>query len=191
MIHPHILLASKSPRRQELIKGLLLPYSVVPLDVDETFPAHLKEGAVAEYLAEKKSSGYDLPLADNEVLLTCDTIVWINGKVMNKPESRDEALAMLTELSGAMHQVFTGVCLRTAHKSVVFSDETKVWFHPIAKETLALYVDRFQPYDKAGAYGIQEYIGYVGIRRIEGCFYNVMGMPTSRVYLEVQRIFQS
>lgn len=187
-MNPHILLASKSPRRQELIKGLQFPFTIVPLDVDESFPEILKGGDIAAYLAKKKAEGYLPELEHGQVLLTCDTIVWIQNSIMNKPLDREEAIGMLTKLSGNMHQVFTGVCLRTREQEIIFYDETKVWFHTLTKKEIEFYVDTFKPLDKAGAYGIQEYIGYIGIQKIEGCFYNVMGMPVSRVYEGLKRL---
>lgn len=182
----HLLLASKSPRRRELLAQLGLPYSIVDIDVDEHIATPLPASQVAESLALLKAHGYHAPLAPDEVLVTADTVVVHQEQVLGKPHSRQEAVAMLQALSGCAHQVYTGVCLRNAQRHVSFTECTHVHFRPLAKHEIDYYIDKYQPFDKAGSYGIQEWIGMVGIERIEGCFYNVMGLPVARLYRELQ-----
>jgi septum formation protein len=176
-----IILSSKSPRRQQLLAGLDIPYSIDPLDIDESFPTHLIKGAVAEYLCNAKSEGYSKPIGD-QILLTCDTIVCIDNLVINKPANANEAKIMLQNLSGKMHEVYTGVCLRNDVKKYIFSECTKVYFRELSESEIEYYIEKYKPYDKAGAYGVQEWLGYVAVEKIEGCFYNVMGLPLSKVY---------
>lgn len=173
----HIILASKSPRRQELIKGLELPFTIKTYEVDESFPEHLKAEAIALYLAEKKADAYPDEIKPNEVLLTSDTIVWINNHVLNKPENADEAFGMLKEICGQMHLVYTAVCLRTNTDKQLFFDETKVYLRNRTDAELWHYINNYKPFDKAGSYGIQDWFGYTAVEKIEGCFYNVMGLP--------------
>jgi septum formation protein len=154
-------------------------------DVKECFPPHLKGGEIPVYLARMKADAYALPLAADEILITADTIVWHRGSVLGKPSDRAEALRMLEELSGDHHMVYTGVCLRYRGESRCFCAETKVFFRDLSEAERIYYVDHFAPYDKAGAYGIQEWIGYVGVERIEGSYFNVMGLPVQRVYQEL------
>ncbi len=180
-----IILASKSPRRQELIKGLEIPYSVYTYDTDESFPAHLQAEQIASYLADKKSKAYPLPLADNEILLTADTIVWINNHVLNKPANEKEALDMLQEIAGKTHQVYTGICLRSANKQVLFTECSEVTCRNMTTEHLLYYIQHYHPFDKAGSYGIQDFFGYTAVEKINGCFYNVMGLPVGRIYKEL------
>lgn len=186
-----IILASKSPRRQELIRGLEIPFEVQTFEVDETFPAELKAEKIAEYLAHKKAMAYPHILAEGEVLLTADTIVWVNNHVLNKPESEAEAFAMLTEICGTQHTVFTGVCLRTAKQTVNFHDRSEVFIRPLTDTEIWHYIHTYKPFDKAGSYGIQDWFGYVAVHKIEGCFYNVMGLPVGKVYEQLKELFQS
>jgi len=146
---------------------------------------------VAESLALLKAGGYQAPLASNEVLVTADTVVVHQEQVLGKPHSRQEAVDMLQSLSGCAHQVYTGVCLRSSLRSVSFTECTQVHFRPLAKHEIDYYIDHYRPFDKAGSYGIQEWIGMVGIERIEGCFYNVMGLPVARLYKELQALVDS
>lgn len=177
-----MILASKSPRRQELIKGLEWPFEVRSYEVDESFPAELKEAEIALFLAEKKAKAYPLPIGADEVLLTADTIVWVNNHVLNKPETPDEAFAMLSEICGTQHSVFTGVCLRTHQHTLVFADESKVFIKRLTDAEIWHYINTYKPFDRAGSYGIQDWFGYIAVEKIEGCFYNVMGLPVGRVY---------
>lgn len=182
-----ILLASRSPRRFDLMKELGIPFKVVDAGhSDEDYPGHLSGGAIAQFLAEFKSDSYVESLGPAQILLTADTIVWHQGKELGKPESKDEALAMIFALSGSCHQVYTGVCLRSAFARRSFFAVTDVTFSLLEKEEIEHYVDRFKPYDKAGAYGIQEWIGYIAVEKIVGSYFNVMGLPVQRVYNELK-----
>lgn len=175
-----VILGSHSPRRRELLKMLDIPFTAVSLNADESFPADLQAEEIAEYLAEKKSIVY--ALKENELLITADTIVWVDNRVINKPADIEEAKMMLKLLSGKMHSVYTGVCIRTIHHTLIFSDESKVYFKSLSDEEIAYYANKYQPLDKAGAYGVQEWIGAVGIHKIEGSYFNVMGLPVHLVY---------
>jgi septum formation protein len=176
-----IILASNSPRRQQLLGEILPEFSIEVKSIDEYYPESLKEKDIAEYLALQKSAAFG-ELKNHEMVITADTIVCIGDQVLGKPQNRDEAIHMLTQLSNNTHTVFTGVTVRTHMKSLTFSDATKVTFHPISREEIEYYIDKCQPYDKAGSYGIQEWLGYVKIAKIEGEFYNVMGLPLHRLY---------
>lgn len=178
----NIILASKSPRRQYLVTELGLPFIVKTKDTDESFPHELKREEIPLYLCKKKADAFYDDIADNDLVITADTIVWINEHVMNKPESRDEAVEMLTELSDTMHQVYTGVCLKSKNKEVVFYDKTDVYFKSLTIQEIDYYIDNFKPYDKAGAYGAQEWIGYIGVEKIVGSYFNVMGLPVNKLY---------
>ncbi len=180
-----ILLASQSPRRQQLIKESGFPYKIINIDVEENFPKHLKAEAIPMYLAQKKAEAYQKPIAGNEILVTADTIVWIDNHVLNKPIDMEDAKKMLNTLSGKMHQVFTGVCIQSSSKKIIFYDESKVFFNSLEEETINYYLENYKPLDKAGAYGVQEFIGFVGIDKIEGCFYNIMGFPMAKFYKQI------
>lgn len=178
-----LLLASNSPRRRELLSGLDIPMEVVKLKyIEETHPAELKAGDIPLHIAKLKMSAYEFPLNDGEVLITADTVVWLKGKLMEKPRSETEACAMLRELSGMTHQVYTAVCLRSAYDSTSFVCESDVTFAQLTDEQIRYYVQTYKPLDKAGGYGIQEWIGYVGIEGIRGSYFNVMGLPVRRLY---------
>lgn len=183
-----IVLASQSPRRQDIFRGLNLNYTIRIREVDESFPSELKAGEIARFLAEKKSIAQRLALDPKEILVTADTIVWIKGQVLNKPLSADEARSMLQLISGNTHRVFTGVCLATTDKSISFVEETEVTFHALTEKEIDFYLEHYKPLDKAGAYGIQEFIGYIGIKKISGDFYNVVGFPVQRFWKELDRI---
>ncbi len=188
----HLLLASQSPRRRELLTGCGLPYTLAPkYEVEETYPADLPAEQVPAYLSRLKSEGMPRPLTEKEILLTADTVVIAEGRILGKPHDREEALTMLRTLSGRSHTVITGVTLRSHQKSETFSARSEVFFRALSEEELAWYVDTYSPYDKAGSYGIQEWIGYAGIERIEGSFYNVMGLPIQRVYVELEKFLGS
>ena len=185
---PPIILASGSPRRRQLLKEAGFKVEFASIDCDESFPTELTSHEVACYLAKKKADAFTKPLG-NKILVTADTIVSLEGKIMNKPADREEAISMLSALSGKCHTVFTGVCIRTEKKEHVFAEETKVYFHKLLPEMIAYYVDNEHPYDKAGSYGVQDLIGFLGVRRIEGCFYNVMGFPLAAFYEALRREF--
>ncbi len=188
MFDKTIILASKSPRRQELIKGIGLPYKVYTYDVDESFSQDLQAQKIATYLAEKKANAYPKTLNKNEILLTADTIVWINKHVLNKPQNEKEAFNMLKEICGTKHIVYTGVCLKTTQAQKVFFDSTTVYIKNISDDEIWYYIKNFKPFDKAGSYGIQDWFGYTAVQKIEGCFYNVMGLPISKIYDELKNI---
>ena len=184
-----LLLASKSPRRRQLLGELGYPVEFVTLDVDEHVPSGTPAADTAELLARRKAEACPASMIhDGDILVAADTVVVLNNKVLGKPVDRDEALAMLRSLSGNCHAVYTGVCLRTATQTHSFTEKTDVHFRQLGDEELAYYVDNYRPYDKAGAYGIQEWIGMVGISRIEGCYYNVMGLPVARVYEALRQL---
>ncbi len=177
-----LILASASPRRRQLLQGLDLPVEITSVDVDETPPSDLPPQDVAEYLARKKASAWTGSLASDQVLITADTTVLLGGLLLNKPTDAADARRMLSLLSGNEHRVITGVCLRTAQGMDSFADVAHVRFRWLSAEEIAYYVERHHPLDKAGAYGVQDWIGYTGVERIEGSFYTVMGLPMHRVY---------
>lgn len=182
-----LILASQSPRRRELLAGSGLDFQLAErFECDESYP-EMPLTDVAEYLSRKKSDAYPVELAEADILLTADTVVIACGEILGKPHSRDEAIAMLRMLSGSTHEVATGVTLRTSTKSHSFTSVSKVRFRPLSLEEIEYYVDNYRPMDKAGSYGIQEWIGYVGIEHIDGSFYNVMGLPIQRLYCELER----
>ena len=182
-----LILASQSPRRRELLAGSGLEFQLAErFECDESYP-DMPLTDVAEYLSRKKSDAYPVELAEADILLTADTVVIACGEILGKPHSRDEAIAMLQKLSGSTHEVATGVTLRTSTKSHSFTSVSKVRFRQLSLEEIEYYVDNYRPMDKAGSYGIQEWIGYVGIEHIDGSFYNVMGLPIQRLYCELER----
>ena len=184
-----LVLASNSPRRRQLLTELGLPYEIRLREVDEEFPPHLHRAEVAEFLAARKAAAYAADLAADEVLLTADTIVCLGADVLNKPADRAEAQAMLGRLQGRAHDVFTGVCLRTGDgRQVVFSDQTTVHFRALTPAEIDYYIDTCQPYDKAGSYGAQDWLGLAAITRLEGSYFNVMGLPTHRVWAELAKL---
>lgn len=186
-----LLLASQSPRRQELLAKLGYPIAIVKNKVDEHVSPDVPADHVAEHLARRKAlAGYPVAhLADDEVLVTADTVVVLDGRVLGKPASHEEASAMLHSLSGRSHEVYTGVGLTTRRESChSFTEKTTVHFRPLEDKEIEYYIDHYRPYDKAGAYGIQEWIGMVGVSRIEGCYYNVMGLPVARLFEELKHL---
>ena len=176
-----IVLASGSPRRKSLLKSLDVDFEVDVRPVDETYPPALKREEITDYLAKLKASAFDQP-AFNEIIITADTIVWMNGRALNKPENADEAISMLQELSGKRHQVISSVCFSGSDFQRVINDCTNVWFGDLRKDELAYYIRKYSPFDKAGSYGIQEWIGLMGIEKLEGSYFNVVGLPTRLVY---------
>ncbi len=178
-----IVLASNSPRRKELLGGLGVPFEVrVIQGIDESFPEGLSAEQIPQCIAEKKAEAYLASLAEDELLITADTIVWLDGRVMGKPHDAAEAREMLGALAGKTHQVVTGVTVSTTQKRETFASVSDVRFAALTDDEIAYYVEKFRPFDKAGAYGIQEWIGYVGVEGIKGSFYNVMGLPIQRLY---------
>lgn len=183
-----IILASGSPRRKELMAGCGFDFTVADkFSVKEVYPDSLPPEEVPLYLARLKSTGYPLPLADDQVLVTADTVVILDGTILGKPRSRDEAIDMLTRLSGNRHTVVTGVVMRSNTKDDSFSESSEVWFERLTREEIERYVDTYRPFDKAGSYGVQEWIGYAAISRIEGSFYNIMGLPISTLYQKLKQ----
>lgn len=184
--HWRLILASQSPRRRQLLSDAGLEYTLAArFECEEVYPADLPAAEVAEYLSRLKSEAYPEALGGRDILLTADTVVVAGGAVLGKPADRDAAVEMLHKLSGRDHEVITGVTLRGAERMRNFSARSKVRFRRLSDEEIAYYVDNYRPMDKAGSYGIQEWIGYVGIEGIEGSFYNVMGLPVQRVYCEL------
>jgi septum formation protein len=181
-----LILASQSPRRQFLMQELGLNFEVIIKNgSNESYPKKLQAGQIALYLAEKKAKPFLKEIDEKAIVITADTIVWLNNKVINKPKDKEQAIQMLGELSGKKHQVFTGVCIMSAKKKELFSEMTDVYFRKLTAQEIEYYVDAFNPYDKAGAYGAQEWIGYIGIERIEGSYFNVMGLPVQKLYREL------
>ena len=176
-----LLLASNSPRRKELLAGLGLTFEVRVKEVHEDFPEHLHRAEVAEFLASHKADAYLQDLTD-EVLIAADTIVCLGDEILNKPADYADAFRMLRALSGVSHEVITGVCLLTREKKTVFHDVTKVYFKELTDAEIDYYITHYKPFDKAGAYGIQEWIGMIGIRMIEGSYFNVVGLPVQKLY---------
>lgn len=182
----HIILASNSPRRRELLSGLGINFDVKVLpDLDETYPQQLPVGEVAQYIAAKKADAYRNVMSNDDLIITADTIVVADGEVMGKPVDAQEAHQMLCKLSGRKHQVITGVCLTTMSSQRQFSVTTDVTFKRLTSQEIDFYIENYQPYDKAGAYGIQEWIGYIAVTGIEGSYFNVMGLPVQRIYEEL------
>lgn len=181
-----LILGSASPRRQELLKTLGFDFLNKPVKVDETdWPKDLEAQEIAIYLAEKKADAYEEELSESDILITADTIVWCEGKVFNKPANFAEGKKMLETLSGKMHEVFTAVCLKSANKQTTFYDVSKVYFKKLKSDEIEYYLTNFSPYDKAGGYGVQDWIGYIGIDKIEGNFYTIMGLPVKDLYEEL------
>ena len=185
-----IILASNSPRRKELLSGLGLNYEVRTLPgIDESYPDTLQGEEIPVYISSKKASAYLDTLKYNELLITADTIVWLDGRVLGKPADEKEACQMLRDLSGKTHQVITGVTLATTTFQKSFASVSQVTFAPLSEEEISYYVNHYHPMDKAGSYGVQEWIGFIGVERIEGSYFNVMGLPVQRLYRELKEAF--
>lgn len=179
----NIVLASNSPRRKELLSGLDLQFTVnVMADIDESYPDTLAPSVVPVYLAEKKAEAYLITLQDNDLLITADTVVCTETEILGKPACKEEAVEMLRKLSGKEHQVVTGVAVTTTDKMESFAAVTSVLFDVLSEEEIEYYVEKYRPYDKAGSYGIQEWIGYIGVKSINGSYFNVMGLPVQKLY---------
>lgn len=184
----HIILASNSPRRKELIRGLGLPFEVRTLqDIDESYPADLRGEDIPLYISRKKAEAYRKGMAEDELIITADTIVYVDDEVLGKPKDKADAIRMFHRMSGREHQVITGVCIVTREKTVQFASTTNVTFAQLTEEEINYYIDQYRPFDKAGAYGIQEWIGYVGITGIQGSFFNVVGLPVQRLYTALKQ----
>lgn len=185
----HIILASNSPRRRELLSGLGIDYEVKVIpDIDESFPEGLSGSEIPVYISQKKAEAYRSTMQPGELIITADTIVWLDGAVLGKPADEDEACAMLRMLSGKTHQVITGVTIRTQDFQNSFSTVSEVTFAELTEEEIAYYVSRYRPLDKAGAYGVQEWIGFIGVESLSGSYFNVMGLPVQRLYTELKKI---
>lgn len=184
----NIILGSQSPRRRELMAGLDIPFTSITIDADESFPSQLKAGDIPLYISRAKAHAYEKSLTENDLLITSDTIVWLNGEMLGKPHSIADAKEMLKQLSGDTHQVYTAACFTwinpetKAIEQDALVDCTHVTFRTLSTEEIDYYVEKYMPLDKAGAYGVQEWIGYVGVTRMEGSYFNVMGFPTERIH---------
>ena len=185
----NIVLASNSPRRKELMSGLGVDYVVKTLpDVDESYPDTLQGEEIPAYISREKAEAYQSMIEPDELLITADTIVWMNGEVLGKPKDREDAIRMLRKLSGASHQVITGVCLTTKGWQNSFTVTTDVTFAVLSEEEIVYYVDKYSPMDKAGAYGVQEWLGFIGVDSLSGSYYNVMGLPVQKLYRELIKL---
>lgn len=180
-----IILASKSPRRQFLLKEIGLNFEIITKEVEEHFLPHLKREEIPLYLGKLKADAFEESIDEKTIVITADTIVWINDMVLNKPTDRNDAIRMLKILSGKMHEVVTAVHLKSSVKDHSFHVVTKVFFKNLSDEEINYYIDNYQPYDKAGAYGAQEWIGYIAVERLEGSYFNVMGLPVKELYEEL------
>ncbi|MDD4968654.1 MAG: Maf-like protein [Paludibacter sp.] len=183
----NIILASQSPRRNELLLGLNIPFKVQVIETEENYPSQLVGVDIPMYIAEKKADAFIPHMKDNTLLITADTIVWHEGVVFGKPTDKEDATRMLKSLSGKTHQVITGVCISTLAKRKTFHVISEVRFSRLTPEEIEYYLHNFEPYDKAGAYGVQEWIGFIGVEYIEGSYFNVMGLPVQRLYTELKR----
>ena len=178
----NIILASGSPRRQQFFKEMDLHYTIRLKEIEEIYPEHLKAEEITNFLAELKASAFENELKENDVLVTSDTIVWLNGKALGKPKDYNDAFKMLQQLANQTHEVITSVCLKSIYKTEVFHCVTKVTFANLSDEAIKYYLDNYKPFDKAGSYGIQDWIGLVGISKIEGSYTNVVGLPTEMLF---------
>ena len=184
-----VILASGSPRRRELMAGLGVNYEVRILpDVDESYPDTLQGEEIPLYIAKEKADAYIPMMQPDELIITADTIVWLDGKVLGKPRDREDALQMLRTMSGRTHEIFTGVCITTTDWQRSFTAQTEVRFATLSEDEIIYYVDNFKPMDKAGAYGVQEWIGFIGVENISGSYYNIMGLPVQKLYRELLKV---
>lgn len=182
LAHKNIILASGSPRRQQFIKDMDLSYSIRLKEIEEIYPDGLQGAEITNYLAELKANAFEKELDTNDLLITSDTIVWLNESALGKPTDADDAFNMLQKLSNKTHEVITSVCIKSIAKTEVFHCSTKVTFGTLSDEAIRYYLDQYQPFDKAGSYGIQDWIGLIGISKIEGSYTNVVGLPTELLY---------
>jgi septum formation protein len=188
----HLILATQSPRRHQLMKGAGFNFDViVPEGIEEIYPVNMPVEDIPVYLAELKSSYFINKLKNNDIVITADTVVILNNELLGKPSGKDEAVSMLKKLSATSHKVITGVCFYSVVSKIAFSAESIVHFRTLTDEEISFYVETYKPYDKAGAYGAQEWIGYVGIDWIEGSYFNVMGLPVQKVYKELEKFIET
>jgi septum formation protein len=185
-----IILASRSPRRQQLLSELGISFDIVTIDYDESYPEGLEGNEIALHVAEQKALMFKDSIKENEIVIAADTIVWCNGEVLGKPSGKEDARRILEEISGNTHEVITAVTLLSSSKRITFSDTTRVTFEKLSGEEIDYYIDNFHPYDKAGAYGIQEWIGIIACSRIEGSYFNVVGLPVQKLYNELQNFIR-
>jgi len=184
-----IILGSQSPRRQYLLKELGVKFDVKLKQMsEEIYPEDLQREEIPLYLAEEKAEAFDNEVDENTIVITADTIVWKDGEVLQKPENEKEAYKILKKLSGSKHQVYTAVCIRMKEKKHAFYSLTDVHFKTLTDKEIKYYIEKYEPYDKAGAYGIQEWLGYIGVEKIEGSFFNVMGLPVQKLYVEFKEL---
>ncbi len=184
-----VLLASKSPRRKEILENLGITFEIIVKDgIDETIPDGINNETAAVYLSEKKAKSYTEHICENTILITADTIVCLDDEILTKPKNYDDAFRILSILSGRKHKVITGVCIRLLNKQISFADTTYVYFKKLTNEEIDYYIKNYKPYDKAGAYGIQEWIGYIGIEKIEGSYFNVVGLPINKIYKTLNKL---
>ena len=183
----HIILASGSPRRHHFFKELDVDFTIDVREIEEVYPSHLKTSEITDYLAQLKASVFK-DISEKDIIITSDTIVWKDHEAIGKPKDFDDAVQMLQHLSGNMHEVYTSVCFTSKDFQITVNDGTKVWFNEFTLEEIKYYLNTCKPFDKAGSYGIQDWLGYMGVHKLEGCFFNVMGLPTSLVYKTLMEI---
>lgn len=183
--HKNIILASGSPRRQQFFKEMDIPFSIQLKEIEEVYPNDLKAEEITNYLAALKAKAFEGTLQENDILVTSDTIVWLDGNALGKPKDRTDAVAMLQKLSNQTHEVITSVCLKSIAKTEIFHCVTKVTFTALTDEAIHYYIEKYEPFDKAGSYGIQDWIGLIGISKIEGSYTNVVGLPTELLFKKI------
>ncbi|MFD0991796.1 Maf-like protein [Tenacibaculum geojense] len=181
----HIILASGSPRRQQFLKDLNIDFEIRLKDIEEIYPKHLKTSEITDYLSKLKADAFTNELNNNDILITSDTIVWLNNTALGKPKNYNEAFKMLSNLSANTHKVITSICITSKENQKIINDTTEVTFKTLTDEEINYYIENYQPYDKAGAYGIQEWIGKIGITHIKGSYFNVVGLPVHKLYKEL------
>lgn len=187
-INNTIILGSASPRRQELFKELNIPFTIKIKSVEEIYPSNLKGEEITNFLAVLKANAFNNDMNEKDIIITSDTIVWLNNEALEKPKNKEHAIEILQKLSDKGHEVITSVCIKTINKLVTFSDITIVNFKKLSLEEINYYVENYNPYDKAGAYGIQEWIGFIGVTSINGSYFNVMGLPVNKLYEELKKL---
>jgi len=187
LAHRNVILASQSPRRQKLLKGLEIEFEIRTKDIEENYPDHLKREEVARFLAHLKAESFKNDLVENDLLITSDTTVCLDDHILNKPQSKEEALSMLQQLRNRSHVVVTAVALTSHDKQVIFHDETEVTFGNLTDEEILHYIEGYNPFDKAGSYGAQDFLGFIGISKLNGSYFNVMGFPLHLVYQELMK----
>ena len=183
-----IVLASGSPRRQELFKTLNIPFKIIVKEIDETYPSYLKKAEITEFLARKKADEFSSIIEKDDVVITSDTIVWFKNKPLEKPKDVTESKKMLRQLSGSSHKVYTSICIKTKFSETVISDKTTVFFEDLSPELINYYVTNYKTLDKAGGYGIQDWFGLIGVKKLEGSYYNVMGFPVHKLCKELLKL---